>query len=165
MNPKEKGNAEERKQAKQLSIWMFNDPDVLKRHPTSGSDKTIYVGDVFPMKQIDQFGWKKFGFMIEIKSGYKEKIPTFWGYEIINKWYKKAKKESLGTNQEIIFLICQFKHQTPLLMTNQFLDQVPFHLSLIIELDDSYEYVFVYNLKNLLKMNFEQLFKDINYKN
>ena len=36
MNPKEKGNKEERKQAKQLSIWMFNDPDVLKRHSSSG---------------------------------------------------------------------------------------------------------------------------------
>lgn len=164
MNPKEQGNREERKQAKQLSVWMFNDPDVLKRHPTSGGDKTVYVGDVIPMKQIAPFGWDKFRFFIECKSGYEDNIPTFWGYEIINKWYKKAKKESFNTEQEIIFLICQFKHQTPLLITNQFLDQVPFQLCLIMDLEESYEYVFIYNFRKLLKMNFKEIFKNINYK-
>ena len=67
MEPKKKGNAEERKQAKDLAIWMFNDPDVLKRHATSGMDKSVYTGDVVPMKQLQEFGWKKFNFMIQEK--------------------------------------------------------------------------------------------------
>ena len=107
MEPKKKGNAEERKQAKDLAIWMFNDPDVLKRHATSGMDKSVYTGDVVPMKQLQEFGWKKFNFMIECKTGYPNNTPSFWNYEKVSDWYRKAKLEGNLTGQNIILLIFQ----------------------------------------------------------
>lgn len=159
LNPKRKGNSEERKQAKQLSLWMFGDPDVLKRHSTSGADKSVYVGDVIPIKQLQNYGWKKFPFMIEIKTGYKENIPTFWSYDKILLWYKKAKKECEKTNQNIILLICQFKNRSALLITNKCLEKIPFTVcipAIVSEYD--VEYAFVYILKDVLKISFKEIF-------
>jgi hypothetical protein len=51
-NSKKLGNAFERRVAKDLSLWIYNDPHVLKREPTSGATKDNYCGDIFPMKQL-----------------------------------------------------------------------------------------------------------------
>lgn len=165
MNSKEKGNKEERKQAKQLSIWMFNDPDVLKRHHNSGADKTVYSGDIVPMKQLQFFGWKKFGFMIEVKSGYSKDKPNFWKYEKIAEWYRKARIEGRQANQNILLLICQFKNMPALLITNQHFDgKVMFNVCIPINMyNGEIEYVYVYHLKNILKQKFTELFEGIDY--
>ncbi len=165
VTPKQKGNKEERKQARQLSMWMFNDPDVLKRHPTSGSDKSIYTGDIVPIKQLHEFNWKKFRFMIEVKTGYTAHIPTFWNYEKICDWYRKARNQGKKTNQDILFLICQFKNKQSLLITNICIEKIPFNVCIpIIMQDDQVEYAFVYTLRNVLQYDFQTLFDNLNYK-
>jgi len=165
MNPKEKGNREERKQAKQLSLWMFNDPDVLKRHSTSGADKSVYVGDIVPIKQLSLFNWKKFKFMIEVKSGYRSHIPNFWSYEKVADWYRKARIESRDTDQNILFLICQFKNKQALLITNQCLEKIMFNVCIPVNMKNGeVEYAFVYTLNDVLKWNFQDLFENIDYK-
>jgi len=167
MNPKEQGNREERKQAKQLSMWMFNDPDVLKRHATSGADKTVYVGDIMPIKQLHPFGWKKFGFMVEVKNGYPKNIPTFWNYEKVADWYRKARSECRGTDQNILFLICQFKSRSALLITDQYFNgKFIFNVCIPINMKNGgdIEYAYVYNLNDLLELDFKSLFEGINYK-
>ncbi len=166
MNSKEQGNREERKQAKQLSMWMFNDPDVLKRHHTSGADKTVYVGDIMPIKQLHTFGWTRFGFMVEVKNGYPKNIPTFWNYEKVADWYRKARSECRETDQNILFLICQFKSRSALLITDVLLyDKIMFNVCIPINMKNGFvEWAYVYNLNSLLELDFKSLFEGINYK-
>jgi len=164
MNPKEKGNKEERKQAKQLSIWMFNDPDVLKRHSSSGADKSVYSGDIVPMKQLDQFGWKNFNFLIEVKSGYAKDKPNFWNYEKISRWYRKAVLEGNQAKQTNIILICQFKNMQALFITNNhFNGKIMFNICIPVHMyNGEIEYAYVYYLKDVLKCKFTELFDEIN---
>ena len=137
MNQKQKGNSFERKVAKDLSIWIFGDKDVLKRHPTSGFDKSIYSGDIIPLKQIH---WDKFPFYIETKHGYKNQIPSFYNWEIINKWIKKAIEEMKNLkDQKILWLICKFQGHKTLFITS-----FPFNIEYIIPLK-------IYPLKDVLK--------------
>ena len=161
---KAKGNQEERKQAKILSNWMFDDPNTLKRQSDSGALKDIYCGDIIPIKQIN---WSHFPFMIEIKSGYEEHIPTFWSYSKPANWYIKAVEEGKIHNQYIIFLICQFLNKQALLFTNYQLDLNKIYPNIIIPIpiENDLHWIFIYNLKWVLDINFMELFnKEINYR-
>lgn len=159
---KQKGNAYERKVAKELSEFMFNDKDALKRHPTSGADKCIWCGDIYPAKQLP-FEWNaKFPFMIETKSGYKDHYPTFWSFSKLKTWFEKACLEGFSNNQNIIYLICQFKNKQPLLITNQWVDTscVMFDLSFPIILSDYNQiiYGYVYLYKHFISIDFNRLY-------
>src|SRR6056297_1498981 len=162
---KSKGNAYERKVAKELSIWMFNDQHLLKRKSDSGMIKENYCGDVFPEGQLP-VNWKGvFPFLIECKSGYPQHHPTFWKYKMVEKWFNKAYKESLINKQSIIFLICQFKNQRALLITNELLDMnnILFNVAfpIVNEIEEDVKYGYVYNYNELLKLDFYKIF-DLN---
>lgn len=152
-NSKSIGNTGERNIAKVLSIWIFNDQHVLKREPTSGGVKTVYCGDIFPMKPIE---WEYFPFLIEVKWGYNDHTPTLYNFSIIEKWYLKAKKESQMSNkQDIILLICNFKgRQGVLLFTNT---ELNFPYKCILNIKS--ECVFCYNFKEIIKYDFNEIFK------
>ena len=154
INSKQKGNTFERKIAKELSIWMFNNKNILRRHPTSGFEKCIWTGDVVPLAQLPDEWNNKWPIHIECKSGYKNDTPDFWNYKRIITWFDKAKKESLINNQNIIYLICQFKHRQALLITNKIIENIPYKL---VILDNEYEFLYVYMYNELLNTNFNNI--------
>lgn len=158
MNPKEQGNREERKQARQLSTWMFGDKDVLKRPSDSGALEIIWSGDVVPMKQLPDEWNKRWPFMIEVKNGYEKHTPTFWKNEQLKKWVRKAYKESKTHNQNIIMLVTQFKHKPALISLNQCLCCLPYQVAYPVECKDVWLHMFVYRLKDLLQIPFHQVF-------
>lgn len=157
---KRKGNAYERKVARELSTWMFGDKHVLKRKSDSGMIKENWCGDVFPESQLPEEWERKFPFLIECKSGYKEHSPTFWKYSILENWFIKAYEESLINNQHIVFLICQFKNKRGLLITNNMLDvnKILFTVSFPLIINDELKYCYVYLYHELLRLDFFDLF-------
>lgn len=158
---KNKGNAYERKIAKELSIWMFEDKDFLKRHASSGMDKSVWCGDVVPVKQLPINIWnQQFPFLIECKSGYSQHHPTFWKYGKISKWFKKAYLESQINKQVITFLICQFKNQRPLLITNYLINvnKLLFNVAVPIVDESKIHYTYVYFFNDILTYDFYELF-------
>ena len=71
MNSKSKGNAFERQVAKELSLWYYNDPNVLMRSPSSGAvfnkrkDSDLNVaGDIY---QVKHDGFEEWPFVVECK--------------------------------------------------------------------------------------------------
>lgn len=157
-NPKEKGNREERKQARQLSIWMFDDKDVLKRQSDSGALELIWSGDVVPLKQMP-LEWKtQFPFLIEVKSGYPKDLPTFWTYNKLSKWVQKSYIESKTHNQFIIMVITQFHRKPALISMNYFVKDLPYQVVFPVECEDTWLHMYVYKLKELLNIPFKQAF-------
>ena len=160
-NNKRVGGAYERKVAKQLAVWIFEDPNFIKRHSTSGADKTVWSGDVNPVKQLPVELWRQhFPFVIETKIGYPTHSPTFWKHEQVDKWYRKAYLEGLINNQPIVLLICQFKNKQTLFMTNYLIDvnTFMFDVAFPIEVDNKIHYVYSYVFNKLLKEKFHSLF-------
>ena len=159
-NNKRRGGSYERKVAKQLSFWMFEDIDFLKRHPTSGAQKQIYSGDVMPMKQLSDNWCRHFPFVIETKYGYPQHSPTFWKHTQVDEWFKKAYIEGQINNQPIVLLICQFKNKQALFMTNYLIDvnKKMFDVAFPVEINGTVHYVYSYNFNNLLKKEFHTLF-------
>jgi hypothetical protein len=161
VNSKNKGGTYERKVARELAFWMFNDQDFLKRHATSGMDKSVWCGDITPMKQLPDNPWKRhFPFLIEAKSGYPQHSPTFWKHTQVDTWFKKAYIEGLINNQPVIFLICQFKNKPALIITNYLIDinSIHFDVAFPIEMNGTINYVYSYIFKKLLKKDFYSLF-------
>lgn len=157
-NSKTLGGSFERKIAKELSLWIYNDKDVLKREPTSGATKDIYVGDIYPAKQLkpDQQEWI---FLVECKSGYSNMTPTLLNYKIIENWYLKSLKETkLSKKQKIILLIANFKNRKGILLcTNNELN-ICCKCILCIKNNQDYEWVFCYDYKDTLEYNFKDVF-------
>jgi hypothetical protein len=158
MNPKEKGNREERKQARQLSLWMFGDKDVLKRPSDSGALEIIWSGDIVPMKQMPDEWNKRWPFMVEVKTGYKNHLPDFWAYGHLTKWVKKAYKESKTHNQNVVMLLTQFHRKTALISVNRCLSCLPYEVAYPVECEDIWLHMYVYRLKDLLAIPFKQVF-------
>ena len=159
-NQKRNGGKYERKVAKELAFWMFEDYDFLKRHATSGADKSVWCGDVSPVKQIpDQ--WKRhFPFLIETKTGYPQHSPDFWKHTQVDTWYKKAYLEGQINNQPIVLLICQFKYKQALFMTNHLIDvnAAMFDVAFPVQINGTTHYVYSYVFNKLLEKNFHSLF-------
>lgn len=156
---KEKGGSFERKIAKELSEWMFNDPHTLKREPTSGASKAVYLGDIFPFKQIE---WEYWPFYIECKVGYLDKLPTLLNFSIIEKWFIKILEELTvfdDTEQKIILLIYNpTGRKGTLLCTNVTLNNLFCKCVLCIKYNKNTEYIYCYDYKEVLKYDFVDLF-------
>jgi hypothetical protein len=159
MNPKEKGNREERKQAKNISKWMFNgDPDVLKRVSDSGALEQSWSGDITPVKQLPPEWNRKWPFLMEIKSGYSKHCPDFWKYGKLLSWIRKSHKESETHNQKIILLITQFHNRPALITTNYCSNALAFNVSFPIILNGCWNYMYTYRLIDMTKLNFKEVF-------
>jgi len=155
MNSKSKGNRCENKEAKKLGVWFFNDKDTLFRHENSGARKNVYVGDIIP-KKIENFPWKVWPFIIEIKNGYKDDIPTFCGNRrVLDQWLCKLLSEKTE-NQFLPILIVQYHHKQPILLTT-----IIFNYQVILAypvLFDLNQYIFyIYDYKQLLEQNFYEI--------
>jgi hypothetical protein len=127
-NQKSKGNAFETKTARQLSLWMFNDPKILSRSLGSGSVTTRgYLGDIVPIKQMPILNdWI---FLIEAKHGYKDQISTLTNQTLIKKWLDKLILEKKDLDL-IILLIVKFHMQPTLIITDKKLNNIEFNLIL-----------------------------------
>ncbi len=91
-NNKKNANNHERETAKDLSIWIFGNSNTLKRHPSSGAEKSVYAGDIYPMGQMPP-PWISFPFHIECKRGYEDKNnPIGFSKQIIT-WYTDCRKK------------------------------------------------------------------------
>lgn len=157
-SPKEQGNREERKQAKKLSGWMFGDEHMLKKQSDSGALEIIWSGDVVPMKQMPDEWNKRWPFLMEVKNGYKKHYPDFWKYGQLAGWVKKAYRESKTHNQHILFVTTQFYRRTALVTTNYCTTALPFQVSFPVELDNQWKFMYVYRLKDMMSIDFKQVF-------
>ena len=157
---KSKGNAFERKVAKELSFWIFKDEHLLKRKSDSGMMKQNYCGDIFPEGQLPREWNGVFPFLVECKSGYSQHCPTFWKYGKVEEWFNKSYKESLLNKQSILFLICQFKNQRALFITNELLDmnKILFNVAFPARINGDIHYGYTYMYNKVLRMNFHELF-------
>jgi len=153
-NSKKIGNKAEREIAFQLSNWIWNDAHILKRESTSGAVKTVYYGDIFPIKET---GWDHFPFYIEVKHGYEKQLPNLFNFNIVEEWWYKCVLESEQSNgQDIILLIYNSTgRRGVLLFTNKKLN-IPFKCILNI----SPHIVYCYDFKKMIKdYDFETVFK------
>jgi hypothetical protein len=130
---------------------MFSSPTVLYRHEDSGARKVVYTGDITP-KDADNFHWSIWPFVIELKNGYQQNIPTLMTQTLLRKWLVKLLDERTKT-QRIPLLICQFHHQIPILLTNILLNSYC-DVSIMQEYDGKFETFYVYRYRELLKLNF-----------
>jgi len=150
---KPKGNSYERKAAKQLSIWMFDNPKILYKHEDSGARKIVYSGDIIP-KDADNFPWKFWPFIVECKSGYKTRIPTLCGNQTFLRECLIKLLNERTFSQRIPFFIAQFYNRQPILMTNIKLNFFSPN-TLTLELgDNKYELFYVYEFNEILKKDF-----------
>jgi len=159
-NPKRKGNAYENKLAKDLSIWIFGDYQFMRRTELSGASKIVYAGDIAPIKLLPTEWNNTFPFLIEAKSGYKNNIPDFWCYSILETWMKKCIAESNQyPKQKIIWLITQFLNKSALLSTNHMLGNLPYKVAWCVPNTNSqYIPIYTYVLKDVMKYSFHTLY-------
>lgn len=159
VNGKRKGNIFENKISKILSNWIFNDKDVLKRHPREATD-TIYIGDIIPYKQLNEFGWNTYPFYIQCKSGYKQHSPDFWTFTKVKEWLEEAVVKIAGNNnqQNIIWLIIQFKNRPILFITNYLLNEEILFSDICIKTEKNKEY-YIYKFNDILKHNFNEIYQ------
>ena len=160
-NNKERGNKFEREVAKQLSLWLFDDPNLLRRHPDSGASKMNYTGDICPAAQLPQ-SWKgQFPFQVETKYGYTQiASPSPWNTKWLTEWYLKSLEESKLHNQKIIFVINNFVNRKfNTLTTDRYLnDRFILHkMSFPIIKNGLVTHLFVYKFKDVINLNFTDL--------
>ena len=157
VNSSRKGGVFERKQARVLGQWMFNDPTMLYRNEDSGARKVVYCGDIIP-KNADKFPWSFWPFVCELKNGYKNHIPTLMNFTIVRRWLTKLLSERTDT-QKIPILICQFHAQKPILLTNINLNAKT-EIQIAIEYLNDYYFFQVYMYNDLIESNFEDIMPD-----
>lgn len=157
-NSKSLGGAFERRIARELSTWMYDDPNVLKREPTSGAAKDNYVGDIYPAKQLlpGQQSWRV---LVECKCGYSQFTPTLLNYSIIEKWYLKSLLETKQSElQKNVIIIANFKNKKGILLCTNLELNVCCKCVLCIKNNGDYEYVYCYDYNELLKHSFIEVF-------
>jgi hypothetical protein len=148
---KKKGNKYENDIAKALGIWMFNDKDSLCRSITSGARKTVYTGDIVPQKQLPNgnFMWH-----IECKNGYKNRIPSFNNFTLVEEWLIKCLEDVNFERQPLIWLICRFHGYSSIVFTNCPFKNISWNLCVNIAHNNLYNYFYNYKLDNLFDHDF-----------
>ncbi|RLA83084.1 MAG: hypothetical protein DRG78_05430 [Epsilonproteobacteria bacterium] len=152
---KAKGNKFENRVAKELGVWFFNDKDALQRHLTSGAQKSVWVSDIVPQKQLR---WGGFPFLIESKNGYKSQLPTLYTQTLVRDWLVKALDERTEA-QPIIWLIAKFHRCRTLLITD-----TPFNhtkifspITLNVVYNNAVMPFYIYDYDGLLSFDFYEL--------
>lgn len=139
-NNKRKGSAFEREIAKQLSLWIYNEPNIIRRHPTSGSEKDYGQGADISVFQPDQ---KELKIFIEVKCGYKQDL--FNARKQILEWYEIALKKN--KRKFPIWIIWKLLNRGIVLVSDKPLFEK-------LELYTVPPNLFVYDFKECLKNNF-----------
>jgi len=139
---KSKGNSFEREVAKTLSIWIYKDPNALRRHPTSGAEKNFGNGADIANFNPD---FPNLNVFIEVKRGYKDDI--FNARKQILEWYNVAKPKN--TQNYPIWIIWKILNRGIIIAsTQQFQSITPLFL-----IDD----LFIYDFKELIKIPYENI--------
>lgn len=157
---KQKGNIFENKIAKELGKWMFDDIHMLGREITSGAKKCAWVGDIIPQKQLPNSWCDIFPLYIECKSGYDDKCPTFFNYDILKKWLDKCEKDKTE-QQHIILLITQFKNKRITLLTSNYVFNIN-NMTWFIHFKHNEIDYYVYDYKTIISFEFKNFNIDIN---
>lgn len=151
---KAKGNRYEIKVSREISTWMFNDPNLLWKDSTSGGRKKIYRVDIVPAK-AHEFPWNVWPFLFEVKNGYRDHIPTLMNQNKLREWLCKLLAE-LDSTQYIPILVAQFHRQIPILVTTMILNYYC-DVSLIVTHNHAYYTFYIYRYKDLLSGNFFEI--------
>lgn len=139
---KRAGSSFERETAKILSIWIYEKESVIRRHPTSGSEKDYGQGaDI----SLFQPGYENFNYFVEVKRGYKQDL--FNARKQILDWYKTAKTKNKKNYP--IWIIWKLLNRGIILATNYAFKKI---IPLFI-LNDLY----IYDFKELIKNKFNEI--------
>ncbi len=159
-NNKKAGSKFESDVAKDFNQWMFEGKTILKRHPSSGAEKSLYAGDIYPMNQLPK-DWKYFVFHVECKVGYEKNIFITNAHKQILEWYEDAQSKIVDMpNEKYIWIIWKIPHKGILLITD-------ISLGNFESIDDGIEipeYIYrlgrleIYDYKELIKCNFKDIF-------
>ena len=140
---KRAGSSWERDLAKTLSIWVYGKESVIRRHPTSGSEKGY--GDGADLA-VFQPGYDPFEFFVEAKRGYKDDL--FNARKQLLEWYGTAKSKNKKNNP--IWIVWKILNRGVVLATDR-----PFEVGeVLFRIND----LWVYDFKELTKNNFQDLF-------
>ena len=139
---KAKGSAWERDVAKKLSLWIYGQENVLRRHPTSGAEKGFGSGADIANFNHEFPSLKRF---IEVKCGYKDDL--FNARKQILGWYDVAKPKNV--NGYPIWIIWKLLNRGIILATDKKFKKIdplfimgPLH---------------VYDFKELLKISYKDI--------
>lgn len=155
---KVKGSSYERKVAKQIGTWMFNDIEMVWRESTSGMRKIVYKGDIVPVK-AHEFPWTSWPFLFEVKTGYKDHIPTLIKQTKLREWILKLLDE-LDDKQIFPMLVAQFHSQHPILITTLMFN-FQTDICLLQLYQNQYIPFYVYNWNDILNTNFYKICPEI----
>lgn len=139
---KAKGSAWERDVAKKLSLWIYGQENVLRRHPTSGAEKGFGSGADIANFNHEFPNLKKF---IEVKCGYKDDL--FNSLKQINGWYDVAKPKNV--NNYPIWIIWKLLNRGIILATDKKFKKInPLFIMGTL---------YVYDFKELLKIPYKDI--------
>lgn len=139
---KRKGSGFERDVAKMLSKWIYGDTNVLRRHPTSGSEKDFGSGADIALFQP---GFKPFNYYVEVKCGYKDDL--FNARKQILTWYTKAKKTNKFPDHPI-WIIWKLLNRGIIIASEN-----KFNCEELYRLDELY----IYDFKELVNNDFDKV--------
>ena len=139
---KAKGSAWERDVAKKLSLWIYGQENVLRRHPTSGAEKGFGSGADIANFNHEFPSLKRF---IEVKCGYKDDL--FNSLKQINGWYDVAKPKNV--NNYPIWIIWKLLNRGIILATDKKFKKI----SPLFIMGSLY----VYDFKELLKIPYKDI--------
>lgn len=144
---KAKGSGWERELAKLLSIWIYGKECIIRRHPTSGSEKGYGDGaDI----AVFQPGCEEFNYFVEAKRGYKDDV--FNARKQLLEWYSTAKNKNKKNNP--IWIIWKVLNRGVLLATDK-------KFNIVSELFIINNELYVYDFKELIQNNFNELTKPL----
>lgn len=137
---KRKGSAFERDIAKELSIWIYDKCDVLRRSPSSGAEHQFAQGaDVALFQPNEQL----FNFYVELKNGYKSDLVN--ARKQILGWYEKAKENN--KKKWPIWIIWKIPRQVTLFISDKKLKNIEY----LYQIDN----LFIYDKKEVLNKDFK----------
>lgn len=149
-NNKKVGNKFENDVSKYLNTWFFNNECILKRHPSSGAEKSIYSSDIFPFAQLPKT-WNDWPLHIECKDGYSKDSFITNANDRISKWYIDAAEKILNSKTErIIWIIWKIPNKGILLVSDLFIN----NNELLYEINLNKK-LFIYNFKNIIKQEID----------
>lgn len=139
---KRKGSSFEREIAKKLSLWIYGQENVLRRHPTSGAEKGFGSGADIANFNHEFPSLKRF---IEVKCGYKDDL--FNARKQILGWYDVAKPKNV--NGYPIWIIWKLLNRGIILATDKKFKKID-PLFIMGPL-------YVYDFKELLKISYKDI--------
>jgi len=139
---KRAGSQFEREIAKELSMWIYGSPSVLRRHPTSGTEKDYGQGaDI----SLFQSGYDPFNFFVEVKRGYKTDILN--ARKQILEWYTNTKEKN--KKKYPTWIIWKLLSRGILFITDKKLNKVEELYTI--------QNLYIYDFKEVLNIKFKQL--------